>query len=160
MNFINPMIDIFLISIVLVIFSKVLQRKFIDKDAMKKQQQEMKIKQKRIKELIEQKDDKSMQEANKIQQEMFEAMGKTMQGTMKHMMFSLPVFLGVFALIRMFYGEATIDLPIPIPWLGETGIELFEQTNWFGWYFLSYLVLNIIIGIAEKLVKKSRREQK
>ncbi|MBS3059720.1 MAG: hypothetical protein J4224_04840, partial [Candidatus Diapherotrites archaeon] len=45
------------------------------------------------------------------------------------------------------YSQATIELPVPLPWFGtESIIQFYNETNWLGWYFVSYLVLTLIIG--------------
>jgi len=78
-------------------------------------------------------------------------------------LYSLVVFLPAFAILGFFYGEAVIDLPISTPWLVQGfdllntatwGIQLYDQTNWFGWYFLSYLIITIIINVGRTAVKK------
>ncbi|MCH7902674.1 DUF106 domain-containing protein [archaeon] len=160
---ISPIIEIAVISLGLAISSQIIQNKFVDRKAMKEQQKEIKEKQKRMKELMLKEDQKSKNELEALEKEMMQQMQKMMSGSMKVMMFSLVIFLPAFALLGFFYGEAIIDLPIALPWVAngfdlfnlETwGIEIYEQTNWFGWYFTSYLAITILIGLGRKVAKK------
>jgi len=160
---ISNMVDITLISLGLVIVSQIIQNKFVNRDAMKAQQAEIKVKQARMKELTGKEDQKSKNEQEALQKEMFESMQKMMAGSTKVMIYSMVIFLPAFAILGFFYGEVIIDLPINLPWLsdgfdlfntGTWGIQFYEQTNWFGWYFVSYLALTILITIGKKLAKK------
>ena len=159
---VNPMIDIIAISAVLSVSSKILQAKFIDKDKMKAQQAGMKEKQKKMQELMKQNDPKSKNELEAMEKEMMETMNKMMSGSMKVMMFSMALFLPAFFIMGFLYEEAVINLPIPIPWLAEGfdlfnigtwGISMYNETNWFGWYFVAYLAITIIIGLGQKILK-------
>ena len=96
MAVINPLIDISLITLALVVISRFLQSKLIDKEKQKASQARMKEKQAKIKELMKNTDEKSKQEMNQLQKEMFEEMNETMQGSLRYMMFSMPLFFGVF----------------------------------------------------------------
>ena len=63
-------------------------------------------------------------------------------------------FMGLGAL----YGEAVIDLPIPLPWLGsESLIQLYSQTNWLGWYLVTALTTGIVLSLIFKAVEKIRK---
>ena len=159
---VSPIIDIAVISLGLVIASQIIQNKFVDRDAMKKQQKGIKEKQKQMKELMLKEDQKSKNELEAMEKEMMEQMQKMMSGSMKVMMFSLVIFLPAFALLGFFYGESIIDLPISLPWLadgfdlfnlGTWGVEIYEQTNWFGWYFTTYLTTTLLINLGKKVRK-------
>ena len=159
-----PIIDIAGISLILAVVSKAIQNKYMDKDAMKAQQEKMKEKQKKMKELMKKEDQKSKNELEALEKEMFEAMQEMMSKSSKVMLVSLVVFLPAFAIIGFLYGEAIINLPLAVPWLmqgfdlfniGTWGIEFYEQTNWFGWYFLSYLVITLIINGITSVAKKA-----
>ena len=159
---ISPIIEIAVISLGLAISSQIIQNKFVDREGMKKQQKEIKEKQKKMKELMLQEDQKSKNELESLEKEMMGQMQKMMGGTMKVMMYSLVIFLPAFALMGFFYEEAIIDLPIALPWLangfdlfnlGTWGIEIYEQTNWFGWYFTTYLSVTLLIAIGRKVTK-------
>lgn len=153
--FINAQIDIVLIAVVLSIISQVMSRKLVDRKKMKAQQAEMKEKNKRIKELTAKGDEKSKAEAMRMQQEMLSEMGATMKGSMRLLMFSMVVYLPMFAVIRWLYADAVIPLPVPIPWFGsESLIELYNETNWIGWYILCSLVFSLIGNVLFKLAEK------
>tara|TARA_Y100000310_G_C20703821_1_gene832730 strand:+ start:8895 stop:9386 length:492 start_codon:yes stop_codon:yes gene_type:complete len=157
------MIDIAVISLVLVILSQIIQKKFGNRDEMKEKQKLIKEKQAQMKELMGKEDQKSKNDLETLEKEMMQHMQEMMGGTMKIMKYSLVIFLPAFAILGFFYGEAIIDLPFEIPWLangfdlfnlGTWGIDLYEQTNWYGWYFLVYLGITIVMNIGKKLLKK------
>jgi len=99
---------------------------------------------------------------------MEEEMNETMQGTMKYMTFSLPVFFGAFFILGALYGGQVFETPFLVPkfesffflnpftWMP---VDWVSQTGWLKWYFLTYLFTSIIVGIAlkikEKIFKKS-----
>jgi uncharacterized membrane protein (DUF106 family) len=100
-------------------------------------------------------DEKSKQEVQRLQQQMMQKMSETMSGSMKVMMASMVIFLPAFAILGMFYGDVVIPLPIPIPWLGSNSfIELYHETNWIGWYVLASLVTSIVLQIILKLAER------
>ena len=151
---INAMIDISLISLGLAIISQLIQGKFLDREKMKTQQKEMKEKQKIMQELMKKEDLKSKNELESMQKELMQQMQGMMSGSMKMMVASMVIFLPAFAILGFFYSEAIIQLPIPLPWFGtESLIEIFTETNWFGWYFVSYLSITILMNIGKKLIK-------
>ncbi len=158
----GTMADIALISAGLVIVSQILQNRFAHKDEMKGHQDKIKGHQKKMNELMKKGDQKSKNELETLQAEMMEEMNRMMSKSMKVMMFSLVVFLPAFWVLGHFYEKDVINLPVPLPWLSHGfdlftpatwGMEIYNQTNWFGWYFVSYIVLTIIIGQAMNLTK-------
>jgi len=156
---IDPATDIVLIAIAMSIVSQVIRRRFVNEKEMKEYQKTMKDRQGKIKGLMGKEDPKSKQELEKLQKEMMEGMGTMMQGSMKMMMVSMAIFIPLFFIVGLFYSEAVIDLPIPIPWLGvEQFIELYEQTNWIGWYILNSLVFGILISSLMKVAGRIRGE--
>ncbi len=161
--FISPSIDIVMISAVLVIVSKVMQSKFMNKAQMKQDRETMKTQQNRVKELMGKDDEKSKQEIEQINKEMMETMQKSMQTSMRYMMISLPVFLIAFYLLGMFYTQfEPFALPVALPWFAEQGFFAFtfySETSWFGWYFVSYLTMNILVGIGLKIFEKAKGVQ-
>ncbi len=167
MAVISPLVDISLVTIAVVAISRLLQSKLIDKEKQKVAQASMKEKQAKIKELMKNSDEKSKQEMDRLQKEMFEEMNETMQGSLRYMMFSLPVFFGAFFVLGQFYGGQTYATPFLVPLfknfhifnpMGWIPVGWGFETGWLRWYFLTYLVTSIILGIAmkvrEKLVKK------
>lgn len=155
--FVNPMIDIVAISALLAIVSQFIQLKFGRRDEMMAAQKEMKERQKRMQELVKRNDGAAKAELEKLEKEMMEGMSKMMGGSMKVMMISMVIFLPAFALIGAAYSAATINLPVPVPWLGGTSfIMLYSQTNWLGWYVLCSLVFSLVLTALIGLYKKSR----
>ncbi len=161
MVFISPAIDISLITLALVVVSRFLQSKLVNKEKQKAAQQRMKEKQKRIKELIASNDERSKNEAAALQREIFAEMGESMQGSMRYMMVSLPFFLVVFAALGFFYGGLYFDALFPIPkFEGWLPVGLTTKTGWFKWYFFTYLIASIVLGIVLKIWVKAREEKK
>ena len=151
----GAMADIALISMGLTIVSQFLQNRFAHRDEMKAHQEKMKKHQEKMKELMKKDDHQSRSEREKIEAELMEEMNKMMSKSMKVMMFSLLVFLPAYWVLGNFFEKEIIALPVPLPWLangfdllnpGTWGIQLYSQTNWFGWYFVTYLVITVVIG--------------
>jgi len=169
MAIISPLVDISLIALAVVVVSRFMQRKFIDKKKQKAAQKNMKEKQAQIKELMKNNDDKSKQEMQKLQQEIMEEMSETMQGSMRYMMFSLPVFFGAFFIMGQFYGGTLFETPFLVPkfenffmlnpftWI-PTG--LVGETGWLKWYFLTYLAVSIVLGVTLKIKEKIQERNK
>jgi len=160
---ITPIIDIGLLAVIVVIISRVLQAKFIDKKKQKESQARMKEKQAKIKELMKNGDEKSKNEMEQLQKELFEEMGETMQGTTRYMMFSLPIFFGAYYIIGNFYGLQMFQTPflvpkfagffalnpltwIPIDWVGQSG--------GIKWYIIVYFLISMGLGLVLKLKEK------
>ncbi|HLC92555.1 MAG TPA: EMC3/TMCO1 family protein [archaeon] len=159
----GAMVDIALITAVLYAISQTVQNKFMNKDDMKRHQEEIKIKQGKMKELMKKEDQKSKNELETLEREMMETMQKMMSGSSKVMLVSMVLFLPALWILGAFYGEAIIKLPIPLPWLsngfdlfsiGTWGVAIYNETNWFGWYFVCFLVLSVIVNIFNGLRKK------
>ena len=153
----SPPVDISLISIFLVTASQIMQRTVVDKREMKRQQDQMKENQKKMKELMSKQDQKSKNQLEALEKEMLDSMNSVMKGSMRLMLYSLVVFIPAFFFMGGFdfgvisfggvYSQATIELPVPLPWFGsESIIQFYNETNWLGGDFVSYLVLTLIIG--------------
>src|SRR3989344_7392983 len=130
---------------------------------MKRQQEEIKAKQAKMKELVKKDDAKSKNELEALEKEMFEIMQKMMSGSYKVMLASMVVFLPALWFLGTFYDKAVIDMPVALPWLsngfdlfniGTWGIEMYAQTSWYGWYFVCYIIIAIAFSIAMKIKKK------
>ncbi|MEM4256896.1 MAG: hypothetical protein QXD98_00900, partial [Candidatus Diapherotrites archaeon] len=77
-------------------------------------------------------------------------------------MISMVFFLPAFWLLSSLYGEAVINLPVPVPWFGNFDlfnistwnnlIILYDKTNYLGWYILIYLVFSLIIRFFENRI--------
>ncbi|MBI4210201.1 MAG: DUF106 domain-containing protein [Candidatus Diapherotrites archaeon] len=159
----NAMADIALISLVLTIASQFIQEKFMKKEEMKRHQETMKANQKRMQELMKRTDEKSKNELDALQKEMMEGMQKMLSGSTKVMMASFVVFVPALWALSAWYEKAIISLPIPLPWLkegfdlfsiGTWGVQVYSQTNWFGWYFVSYLAIMVIMNLTKDAWKK------
>ncbi len=158
MAFINPQIDIAFAALLLALVSQFIQRKFVDKQKLKESQEKMKQAQKRMKELASRQDNQSKQEMERIEKEFMQTAGETMQASMKQLAVSTPIFLLAFLYLGGAYEKDTIQLPVPLPWFGNNGIQLFSETSWVGWYVVSALastlILNVIIKIFDTVKKK------
>ena len=151
----DPQTDITLIAIGLGIVSQALQRKLMNKKAMKANQEKMKEKQKKLNELLKKEDKKSKNEAESIQKEMLEEMNVMMKGSMRMMMASMIIFIPTFWYLGGVYGNEIISLPFPIPWFGaKEFIELYNETSWMGWYVLNSLFFSILFNMAMNLYEK------
>ncbi|MEM4256968.1 MAG: EMC3/TMCO1 family protein, partial [Candidatus Diapherotrites archaeon] len=111
MQLVNPMVDIAIISSVLALLSSIIQNKVMNKKQMKADQEKLKEKNKRMRELMTKNDEKSKNELESLQNEVLEIMQKMMQGTLKFTMISMVFFLPAFWLLSSLYGEAVIGLP-------------------------------------------------
>jgi len=163
MALVTPVIDIGLITVAVVIISRFLQSKLIDKKKQKQAQKNMKEKQARIKELMKSQDGKSRDEMERLQKELLLEMNETMQGSMRYMMFSLPLFFGAFFVFGHFYGNQVFEAPFllpkfdnffflnPLTWV-PAGWSL--ETGWLKLYFVTYLIASILLGIAFKVKEK------
>jgi uncharacterized membrane protein (DUF106 family) len=167
MALISAVVDISLVAVLLVVVSRLLQGRMIDKDRQKAAQARMKEKQGRIKELMKNEDERSKNEMKQLQQEIFEEMNETMQGSMKYMIVSLPLFLAAWWLMGWLYGGQLFATPFAVPkfdgffflnpftWI-PSGWVL--ESGYAKWYIVVYFIVAIVLGIAmkvrEKIVKK------
>ena len=169
MALISVVVDVGLIAVAVVAISRLLQSKLIDKKKQKAAQRRMKEKQARIKELMKNQDEKGKSEMSRLQKEMFEDMNETMQGSMRYMMFSLPVFFGAFFILGSFYGGTLFEAPFllprfegffflnPLSWVPVGwGIE----TGWLKWYFIVYLIVSITLAIGLKIMERVKKTEK
>jgi uncharacterized membrane protein (DUF106 family) len=166
--FAEPAIEMALLTMVLAIMSFGAQKKFIDQDRQKRDQQRLKDLQKEMKELMNKTDEASLKRLHKLEREMLEITRDMMGGTMKVMVITTPLFLGALWFFRTYYDKININLPVPIPWFtnfdwGQIAswfnFRLYEQTTWLGWYFLVYLITNLLLNGAWSLYKKSREKK-
>ncbi len=155
MVFFDPRTDILFITAVLVAVSQIIQKKFVNKAKIDENQKKMKKHQEKMKELAKKDDHESKREMERIEKEFMETANETMRESFRQTIISMPVFLGAFWFLQNDYGKAVIDLPVPLPWFGENwSIQFFSQTNWFGWYFVSYLVVTILLNALLKTAKR------
>ena len=151
----NVMLEIALVSLVMVGVSQVMQRKFIDKKMMKENQDKMKEHQGKIKELAGKEDGKSKAEAERRQQEMLELMNKTMSGTMKHMLFSFPVFIGVFWGLSYLFSGVLIEMPFAVPIIHRNfSFEITTTISWLWWYIYSSFAISMALNVLLKVLER------
>ncbi len=149
----NPMVELSLIAVAMVIIQQAIQEKIGNKKQLKEHQEKMKNIQEKVKGLIKKDDEKSRNERESLEKEMIESMNIVMQGSMKFMVVSLVIVLPLFWIAGLVYGAETINLPLPVPWFAAslelfnplTWIELYSQTNWIGWYVLNSIIFSILI---------------
>lgn len=157
MAFFNAIIEIALVSIAITIVSRMLQEKLVDKKKQKMHQDRMKENQKKIKELARRSDDGAKKEMEKLQTETLESMNAVMQGNMKYMLFSFPLFIVFFAVLGAVYGSTTIKLPFPLPVLhSDFSFEITSTISWLWWYIYSAMVAGIIINAITSAMEKRK----
>ena len=155
MIFGNPVLEIIGISFVMVCISQFVQRKLVDRKKMKSNQALMKEKQKRIKELMQKDDQKSKAEVERLQKEMLGLMNQTMQGTMKHMLFTFPVFIVVFWVLSIVYSGILIQLPFAVPVVHRNfSFEITAGISWLWWYIYTSFAFSILFSIVFKALKR------
>jgi len=157
---IDPAIAILIFTIALAIISKLIQRKFVDKDKIKSFKARLKEKQAEIKKLV--KEGKNDQ-VGAAQKEMMSINGEMMQQTMKATWISLPLFLVFFGVMSFFYGGITFTSLIPLPLFASWAIwnpaswipiGMTMATGYYKAYFFYYLIATIVITIIEKVYNK------
>ena len=164
MAIVDPVVGISVVAIILVVISRFLQAKMIDKKKQKAAQARMKEKQAKIKELMKNEDEKSKNEMKRLQQEMFEEMNETMQGSMKYMIVSLPLFLGAWWMMGYLYGGQLFATPFSVPKF--EGFFMFNPFTWIPtgwvlesgyakWYIINYFIVAIILAIGMKVREKA-----
>ncbi|MBT7241235.1 MAG: DUF106 domain-containing protein [Candidatus Diapherotrites archaeon] len=140
----------------MVIVSKMLQNKFLDKDKMKRNKERMKKKQAKIKLLMK---DGKKEEAGELQKEIMADTMEMMKGTQKMMVVSLPLII-VYFILGALYAGVTFESLFAIPtftWYGfipfpDGGFSI--MTGWRRAYFVYYFGWFIIIGIIMKVKEK------
>jgi uncharacterized membrane protein (DUF106 family) len=162
-----PAILILIIAVVVVLISKFLQKKFIDKEKIKSLQSKVKEKSKLYQDAIKSNDKNKIE---KSQEEMFaiqsELMQQMMPGQMKLMLITLPIFMVVFYVLGSFYEGISFNYFFSLP-----TFEAFNFINPFTWipngfsistgykkaYIFSGLFASIILTIVEKMIEKKKK---
>lgn len=173
MMFVNPYIDIAIISIALAIVSQIIQAKFVNTPEVKEKRNALNEKSKKIRELLKKKDAKALEEMKKIQSEMSGDYSAIMK-TMPYAFLTLPLYLVAFGymggnvlpflggiFVNGAYSELIFNLPIPLPWLD---FQLHSTTNWLGyyavWILLSTIIIKVGLVVFEKMNKKKENKEK
>lgn len=162
----EPAVSIALTTVALVIISKILQWKFLDKEKMNSQRRMIKEKQDKAKELLKEGDHKK-NEVDKLQTEILELTMEMMQASNKMMFVSLPIFLLVFFVLGFVYGEQLLVSLLPLPktgwWNGIPIPNLFEWRIEAGYrtiYIYYYLYISIVVGIFTKIYEQIKKMMK
>jgi len=157
MVFDNPLTGIPVIAVGIALVSQFLQRKLDDRKKMKENQAAIKEKQKTMKELLAKGDDASKKQADALQLEMLQMMNESMQGTMKYMLFSFPLFIGIWWVLGFIYFEQIITLPVALPIMHrDLSFEITNEISWIWWYIYSMLAISLIINLVLKAIDKRK----
>ena len=161
----GPAVIILIVTLGMVIVSKLLQNKFLDKDKMKRNKERMKKKQAKIKELMK---DGKKEEAQVLQKEIMADTMEMMKGTQKMMVVSLPLIVVYFILGFMFEGisfESLFAIPtfswygfIPLP-NGGFSIMTGWRRAYFVYYFMWFIIIGIILKIKDKIADSEIKEK-
>ncbi|PIU21831.1 MAG: hypothetical protein COT15_00195 [Candidatus Diapherotrites archaeon CG08_land_8_20_14_0_20_34_12] len=155
MIFINAPIDIAIIAFLIAIISQVMRMKFINQKKMKNDQKSLKEKNKRMNELMKNTDEKSKKELEELQKEYLDITKEMMQGNMRYMLFSFPVFIIALYFIKEWYNGIIIPLPFELPFFGP-------DVGWLGWYILMALISSLVVSGVMKLIEivNTKKEEK
>jgi len=160
--FLEPAAGIAVVTVLLAAFSKILQRKMIDKEKMKAHQEEMKVIQKKWKELLKEAD-KNKKEIDELQTKMLSGQTQMMNSTMKMSFFTLPAFFVAMWLLAQWYGKQLIVSPIPViqftNWIPQ-GLTM--TPGYYEAYFSYYIIATVVFLIVERIydfVKKKRKNE-
>ena len=146
MVFIDTAIDIAIIAFAIAIISQVMRMKFINQKKLKDDQKKMKEMQPKMNELMKKTDEKSKKELGEIQKEYLDITKEMMQGNMKYMLFSFPVFIIALYFIKAWYNGIIIPLPFELPFFGP-------DVGWLGWYILMALISSVVVSIVMKIIE-------
>lgn len=147
-----------LISLVLSIVSVTVQRRFAPPARMKELQARLNAFQKEYAEATKTKDEEKLKKLEARSSEMTQLTGQMMKGQMVPMMITLPLFLGVLAVVLPLFKGMTVTLPfvVPKPDLAHWALNWSNVLGPLGWYIYVSLVFSMIIQIAIKLYDKRK----
>ncbi len=158
MVFFNEMAEIALFSIGISAVSRFIQEKLVDKKTQKLHQGKMKENQKKINELMKRNDDGAKKEMEKLQAEALESMNVIMQGNMKYMIFTMPLFLVFFAVLGSMYGGTIINLPFPLPVIHRNfSFEITSKISWLWWYIYTGIIAGILINMITSALEGAKK---
>jgi len=136
---ITAFLDIFFISLIFAILTKIIQHIFVDPKqyfAIKKRTKELNLEQKKLMK------EKKFEEVQKKQKESMELVTKQMSLTFKTLLPSLIVSLPVLYLINKYYNEFIIDF------------ILFKVKGFWAFFIIIFIFLIIINSIYDKIIGK------
>jgi len=149
----SAVIDVSLFAIVVGIISQILQRKLMDKKGQKAKQQAMKEKQAKLKELMKNNDEKSRQEAEKLNSELMTDMKEMFKGMQKFMIASLVVIMPIFYLGVSNYAK---EIFIVFGW----EVPQFIFPPYIVWYMISSIAFSLIFSTIMKVVEPALEKRK
>jgi uncharacterized membrane protein (DUF106 family) len=127
-------IEVLLISLAASAISVIISKYLSDQGAIKNLKTEMKALNEKVKKAQK---EGNTSEMNRYSSELMKTSGKQFQYTMKPMVVSMVMFIGLL----MFLGSAYVDLvvpsPINIPFVGN-------QLGWFHWYILIVIPMSFV----------------
>jgi len=136
---ITAFLDIFFISLIFAILTKIIQHIFVDPKqyfAIKKRTKELNLEQKKLMK------EKKFEEVQKKQKESMELVTKQMSLTFKTLLPSLVVSLPVLYLINKYYNEFIIDF------------ILFKVKGFWAFFIIIFIFSIIINSIYDKIIGK------
>ncbi len=158
MVFFNAMAEIALFSVAITLVSRLIQEKLVDKKKQKIHQDRMKENQKRINELMKRNDEAAKKEMEILQGEALESMNVIMQGNMKYMFFTMPLFLAFYWVLGQWYGNAPITLPFPFPVIHRNfSFEITSTISWLWWYIYMGVIASILINAITSSLKGAKK---
>jgi len=158
MVFFNAMVEIALFSIAITLISRLIQEKLVDKKKQKTHQDRMKENQKKMNDLMKRNDETAKKEMEKLQGEALESMNVIMQGNMKYMIFSLPLFLVFYWVLGQLYGGTPITLPFPLPIIHRNfSFEITSTISWLWWYIYMGVITSIFINIITSALEGAKK---
>ena len=135
-------------SIFMVILSMIMNKKFmLSQEGMMAQQERMQILQEKLLKAQKFNNIELFQEA---QTELANEMRDLMKKQMIPMCFRTLIFLGMFGLLGLIYGQYDSIFPFPILFFGK---------GWAAVYILTSLGLSLIISLFKKIFKKGAQQQ-
>ena len=160
-------IIILITTIILAAITKVLQRKLVDKNEMKRYQTEAKEMQVTLKELMKEAE-KNKSKIDELQTRMLKNSTEMMNKNMKLSLFTAPAFLAVFWFLSTLYAGQWIESFVALPKF--IGFNIFNPSSWVpvgltfqtGYYkafFFYYFGASIVMGLVEKVydyIKKKK----
>lgn len=160
MVFFNAAVEIAVFSVAITLVSRFIQEKLVDKKAQKTHQARMKENQKKISELMKRNDEVAKKEMERLQSEALESMNIMMQGNMKYMLFTLPLFFVFFAVLGSLYANIKINLPFPLPIIHRNfSFEITSSISWLWWYIYTGLVAGLLINFLTSVLEGAKKNE-
>jgi len=165
MPLINPVVDIALAALIWVVVSQLLRRKLVDTKKLKREQARMKELQKQVQGLLKQNDEKSRQKADELQKEMLELMNRTMGGSMKPLLVTLPIIFVVYWVLGNMFSGIPIEIPFAVPVVHRMAefpffgnFEITSTLSWLWWFIYCSILIGIVFNVAIKIIEKTREK--